>query len=574
MKGWRILILCLVLSLVFLIPGEALAQTYLFSLDQLTVHVYWQEDGTASLAYEFIFTNDRSASPIDYIDVGLPNSNFNVNSISADVNGIPITDISRSGYQGDGVGVALGLGSNAIRPGETAVVHMYVGVMEGVIYTDTDDPNYVSAVFMPTWFGRQFVTGNTDMMVVFHLPPGVQTEEPRWHAAPAGWSQEPVTGMDEDGRIIYTWTNLNAQAYEEYLFGASFPAKYIPETTVTSSDEYSGEYLNESSWLMPIFCCGSVLFMGLIVFLSYRSTQKRRMQYLPPKIAIEGMGIKRGLTAIEAAILLEQPMDKILTMTLFSTIKKGAVEVLQKEPLKLKITSPIPEGLQEYETEFLKAFESEDKRKRRIALQDMMTNLVKSVSGKMKGFSRKETIAYYKDITERAWAQVEAAQTPEVKSEKYDELMDWTMLDKNYQDRTRDIFSGGPVYIPNWWGRFDPSFPRPASSPTASGGGTVLTSAPAGGSSSKPSLSLPTLPGSAFAASVANSVQDFSSNLVGNLASFTDGVTTRTNPIPISTSRPSGSFRGGSSSGGGSSCACACACACAGCACACAGGGR
>ena len=34
----------------------------------------------------------------------------------------------------------------------------------------------------------------------------------------------------------------------------------------------------------------------------------------------------------------------------------------------------------------------------------MMVDLVKSISEKMRGFSRKETIAYYQDIMKQAWA--------------------------------------------------------------------------------------------------------------------------------------------------------------------------
>ena len=70
----------------------------------------------------------------------------------------------------------------------------------------------------------------------------------------------------------------------------------------------------------------------------------------------------------------------------------------------------------------------------------MMIDLVKTLAGKMKGFSRRETVEYYKDIVQRAWAQVEAAETPEVKSEKFAETMEWTMLDKDYDDRTRRTF--------------------------------------------------------------------------------------------------------------------------------------
>jgi hypothetical protein len=179
----------------------------------------------------------------------------------------------------------------------------------------------------------------------------------------------------------------------------------------------------------------------------------------------------------------------------------------------------------------------------------------------MKGFSRRESVEYYKDIVQRAWAQVEAAETPEVKSEKFAETMEWTMLDKDYDDRTRRTFQSGPVFVPSWWGRYDPTFP---SSAPSSSGPVSAPSMP----SSKGGLSLPTLPGSTFAASVVRGVENFSGNVVGGIGDFTSGVTNKTNPIPVSTS--SGRSSGGRSSGGG----CACACACAGCACACAGGGR
>ena len=61
------------------------------------------------------------------------------------------------------------------------------------------------------------------------------------------------------------------------------------------------------------------------------------MQYMPPKIAIEGHGIKRGLTAVEAAILMEQPLDKVMTMILFGVIKKNAAEVVTRDPLEIKM---------------------------------------------------------------------------------------------------------------------------------------------------------------------------------------------------------------------------------------------
>jgi hypothetical protein len=182
----------------------------------------------------------------------------------------------------------------------------------------------------------------------------------------------------------------------------------------------------------------------------------------------------------------------------------------------------------------------------------------------MEGFSHRETVRYYEDIIKRAWQQVEDADTPEVKSEKYNDHMGWTMLDKDFEDKTQDIFQRGPVYVPIWWNRYDPTY-----TPTLSSGSGGKIASP--GRSGGPSL--PVLPGGDFAASMVSGISNFSSSVVGNITDFTSRITQKTNPIPKPSSSSSSS-RGGGWSGGGGVSSCACACACAGCACACAGGGR
>ncbi len=58
---------------------------------------------------------------------------------------------------------------------------------------------------------------------------------------------------------------------------------------------------------------------------------------------------------------------------------------------------------------------------------------------------------------------MEAADTPEVKSQKFDENLEWTMLDKDYDDRTRRTFTG-PVFMPMLVGTLRPDlFNRAAS---------------------------------------------------------------------------------------------------------------
>jgi hypothetical protein len=547
----KLLAIALVFILAFGITTSALAQDYYFGVEEETVHVYWNEDGTLSLDYTIVFVNQAGAHVIDFVDMGMPNSSFDMSTVSADVNGSSVS-VDRGEYQGSGSGFAVVMGSQAIGAGSRGTVHVRVGRISNVLYTDSEDEAYTSAVFSPTYFGSQYVTGSTDVTVVFHLPPGVQSDEPKWHGAPSGFPSEPETALDSSSRVTYTWNNPNANAHSAYEFGASFPKTYVPDSAIQTEPVVTLPSINFDT-IINLGCCGffAFMFFGMPI-LSIVNSRRRKLKYLPPKIAIEGHGIKRGLTAVEAAILMEQPLDKVMTMILFGVVKKGAAEVETRDPLKLKITDPLPEGLHEYEKQFLQAFRPDaNLKQRREDLQDMTIKLVKAVSQKMKGFSRKETVDYYKKIMERAWAQITAADTPEVQSELLDKAMEWTMLDKDYDERARRTYTR-PIFVPMWWGRYDPGYGRAAG-----------TARPVPVSGSAPSSRSTGLPGADFAASVVGGAQTFSQKVIGNVSDFTSRVTNKTNPIPKST-------RSGSRSGGG----CACACACAGCACACAGGGR
>jgi hypothetical protein len=553
---------CLLLVLLFL-AGNTIpvhAQDYYFSVEKENVDVFVNEDGSLSIEYWIDFYNQPGAHEIDYVDIGLPNNNYVLNSITADINGTPINDIERSDYVD--IGVAIGLGNNAIQPGQRGRLHVFVNTVNKHLYpseVEADEP-YASFEFVPNYFGSQYVTGSTDLTVTLYLPIGLEADEPRYHT-PKGWSgsNEPETGFDTAGGIYYRWHDPNASVSSVYTFGASFPARLVPESQIVKAPAIT---FDTDALCSGVVCLGFVGFFIITIYSATVGARKRKLKYLPPKIAVEGHGIKRGLTAVEAAIVMEEPMDKIMTMILFGTLKKEAAEVLSREPLKIKAASPLPEGLYPYETKFLEAMQK-PKKEQRKDLQEMMVELVNSVSKKMKGFSRKETVTYYKDIIQKAWNQVEAEQTPEVKSQKYEENLDWTMMDRNFEDRTKGTFSRGPVILPTWWWRYDPVM-RPTM--TGSAGKTAM---PTSVGSGKTTVNLPNLPGADFAASLTNGVSAVAAGVVGDITNFTSGITNKTNPIPKTTG---GRSSGGRSGGGGSSCACACACA--GCACACAGGGR
>jgi hypothetical protein len=300
------------------------------------------------------------------------------------------------------------------------------------------------------------------------------------------------------------------------------------------------------------------------------------MRYLPPKIMVEGVQVRKGLTAVEAAIVTETPVNKILSMILFSLVRKGFVSVEFTKPLKLKILrddwlkdQPIdiykyiyaPGKLSEEEP-----MESEKERDNKLVIRDyeagflssidqfgtlseyklkeLLVRLIRSVQRKMKGFAARATAAYYYEIVDKAWQQVREAKTPEV----IDENLEWVMLDKSFEKKMPKVMEDRPVFMPLWYGAY---------------GHHVAATSGAGASTSAPFK----LPGSEFAHSIVTGFENMGKNIVGSVPSFSTGVAQVTNPPPPP---PPPSSGGGGGWGGGG---CACACACAGCACACAGGG-
>jgi hypothetical protein len=538
------------LALVILVP-VALAQDYRFNVSENQVDVYANADGTMDIVYDLTFVPEPGSHPVDVVDLGLPNDTYRLSEIQASIDGVPLTAISESPYVDSGV--AIELGPYAIQPGESGTVHAEATV-RNMLYQDSEDPDYASFEFAPVWFDSQFVTGRTRLEVSLHLPPGVTAEEPRYHSR--GGQVPPPTAEFQDDRVVYTWVDEDARADQRYLFGASVPQQYLAEGVIQKAPAFN---LNLSALCSSPICWFGLIAVGwaFFAFLGARMRQRRKMDYMPPAVAVEGTGVKRGLTAVEAAVLLEAPLNRVLTMILFGLVKKGIVVVESEKPLEVRLTGAETDDVKlwYYERRFLEAVQADGKLDEE-ELRDLAIDLIGDVNKKLTGFSRRETKAYYKDIAARAWKQVEAADTPEVRGERWGQGLEWTMLDEDWEDRTRRVFRDRPVMLPTWWWAYrpwvhqaGPSVPS-APRPSPAGSGTPVT--------------LPTLPGADFANTVVTGVENAANTVVSSVDRFTGQVTRTTNPPP----KPASS----TSRGGGYSCACACACA--GCACACAGGGR
>jgi hypothetical protein len=216
-------------------------------------------------------------------------------------------------------------------------------------------------------------------------------------------------------------------------------------------------------------------------------------------------------------------------------------------------TSP----LRYYEIDFLEAVKSDGTlEEERLAHAIMF--LRDTLEEKLRGYSRSDTVDYYRKIVDKAWTQVEQAGTAELASKAYDEQLLWLLLDPNYRGRTESafqnrVFEPSPLWFWWWYGYRHYSL-HPTYTPNVN--------APA--QSAKP----PTVPGAEFAHNFVTSVEKTSSNFVGNLEKFASAI--------IPAAPPAKASHEPAQHGATCVCACAacaCACACVSCACACAGGG-
>lgn len=577
------LILLITILSILLISSIATAD-YLFSVPEAEIILWVENDGTMSVSYDY--TIENRSEPIEYIDVGLPNGSFNVNDATAELNGSNIlrSRISRAKESETGLkyGITVDIRDNAIWMGKTAHFYLVVKNIGKMLYENDSKEGYVGFNFQPSYFGSKYCSGITNYTLRIVLPAGLLEDDPVYYN-PEHWpgEKEPESWFTKDGLVVYEWKSDLATSHQAYTFGASFPRSVLTseDQIVVPGKGNNGEGSDDDTIygiLGGLICL--VFPVGFIIWIVSKTKKKEKGEknldsYLPPRIRKDGQGIKRGLTAVEASVLLELPVERVISMILFGLTKKGVLTVNDADDLKVTIKDPLPNDLHDYETDFIAVLKLKDKKDRQKRMKNVLLRLIADVADKMEGFSLEETKEYYQGICKKAWSQVEAADTPEIKGELLDKNFGWAMLNEDPEKKITTVFRGDEFYAPSWWWRMDPTYPhphRPSQTPSS-------IHRPSSGhqESSGSEKHAPVLPGAQFARSVTNSARSLGAAMVYSMSSLTGSVKAASNPAPISSESRHISSSSGSSSGGGSSCdSCACACACDSCACACAGGGR
>lgn len=502
------------------IPG--FAQNYNFRVPEFNCLVEVNRDRSLEISYEIVFDCTPGYSSIDIVDIGFPSDDFSVNDVEAGVDGHTLSQIYYSTYIDNGVEVHLG--RNSINSGERG--HFWLtGVNENMIFLDSEDDDYASMEFSTTWFDSDLLTGPSDFSLTIVFPEGADPETVRYHDRPFTSSK-----VDKDGRVVYTWEE-SRRVDSKYIVGISFPDDLVEGPLL----EKPREPLLSEEAIIALSVFGFIfLFFSLIIFVIIKAVKKanrRKQEYLPPKLGLEGSGIRRGLTAPMAALLLEEKLDRVLMLVIFGLLKKGKLEL---DGHKLKVIGS-RDGLQSYEKSLMKLLSGSEgiKAVPTDKVKKVFLGMIDSLESKMENHSLKETQEYYRSVIKSAWNMVASEGSDEKIGQILGDRFQWMLADEKFDSRVKQL-SSNSIFLPIYMQSYFPAGMNGI-------GGMSLQKA---------------------CSEVAGALEQTASNTVSHLSRMSSSVTSKTNPVPVSTYRSSG----------GSSCACACACA--GCACACAGGGR
>jgi hypothetical protein len=543
---YSLILVALCLSLFVAFMPLAGAQGITYSVSREWVKVWVNTDRSVYVLYNISFTY-LSGSPQGVFTVGMPKGGFQIQYVE-DFSGSPLQyqDSSQGSFYGVDVHLKQPI---VLNQPYTFVVYAMVPAM---IYPDNTNPGNFGLQFYPSTFLG--ASGSENLRVEILLPPGVKTNEAK---SPEGLLFDNVF-VDENRTAVY-WERISWSPDQVFNSGVSFPEQYVsPAPSETGPLPTPTQGGGTSSAVSTII--GVLVFLGVAIVIVAVFAALAKATYIKPSISVEALGANRGLTAVEAGLVLGLKPVRVLTMMLYGLLLKRMVAVTETEPLlklkKLELqTGELAPSPRYYEIDYLNAIKPDgqlDEKTLALTYQ----GLVNAVNQKLRGYSREDTLNYYKSIVDKAWMQVTQAGTPELKGDALDKNLDWLLVDEKFDDRFTTIFPPNILIIPNpawWWywgGPRSPSGQPRAPSPTAPPVPTKPVS----------------LPGQDFANNVVRGLQSASNNMVKNIQDFAN----RLAPFQPAPSNQSVSGR--------PSCvcachACACACACVSCACACAGGG-
>ena len=220
---------------------------------------------------------------------------------------------------------------------------------------------------------------------------------------------------------------------------------------------------------------GGQLILWILVPVIWQLERRNRREtavYSPATATVEGGGIKRGLTAPEASILLGSPFSKSALMILIGLLQKKVLHVENTDPFSVSIdarfrsidhsldgnerkrfrdaaASDVHIILQTYEEHMLELLERSGKKPvTEIEFGILIMPLVEMTSERMAGYDVGESRAYYREIVKRAPIEARMDGSLETEREKvFDRNLSWLLLGDEFEQA---FAVEGKDYLPSW----------------------------------------------------------------------------------------------------------------------------
>ncbi|MEM2851528.1 MAG: DUF2207 domain-containing protein [Candidatus Bathyarchaeia archaeon] len=520
------IIISILFALVYVKPSQAQISYF---VNKEWVHIWINKDGSIDIQYNITLTY-TSGFPQGIVTVGMPKGGFQIQFVQdLDGNELNYEQIS----SGDFYGVDVYLRKPIINKPNTFIVYVIVPEM---VFKDDTNPGNVGMQFYPTTFDdASEPIGNIRVEIDF--PESIIETDKVYYLTNAKFDNIITDGNKYIG--VY-WERSNWPANQEFWVGVSFPERYVN--------------LKPNIWF---YIAIGGAFLAVFTVIVVVIMKFRKATYEKPRIAIEALGAARGLTAVEAAVVLDAKPVKVLTMILFGLLLKRVVSVTATAPLiKLqrleRSADEPPPNLRYYEIDYLRALEP-DGALDEMRLAQTYIGLRETVDRKLRGYSRADTANYYHSIVNKAWEQVSQAGTPELKEDALEQNIEWLLIDEKFNEKFPVVFPPDIIIYPRpgwWWYWGIPRFPH--------------GSAPA---PSKVPTEIKSIPGQEFANNIVRSLEQATNNMVKNIQEFANRL------MPVQTVAASERPVRTRSTCVCACAHCACACACVSCACACAHGG-
>ena len=209
-------------------------------------------------------------------------------------------------------------------------------------------------------------------------------------------------------------------------------------------------------FLYPTLFLYPILFSLLLFLAGGLYGRRKQEKYQMAEAKFEGGGIKRGLSSVEAAVILAYPLDKIILLVILGMLRKKFIYFEREESIKIYankkmkggnqsrkaqkggkdrgyITQNLDEVLLRYEEPFLKLVEQDDGNElKNINFGIAFIPLVQIVAKRLAGYDLFKTMDYYRLVIQKISKEINFPENHETNSRwDFEKNLTWVLLGEN-----------------------------------------------------------------------------------------------------------------------------------------------